>query len=251
MVEHFSQKHANDLLELIKEQRPPWYILEKNLVRDDVYEGCQKLLYPKLDVHDWEQFWEIMGPRICVPIQKGSYVFNDHRYIQLKDLWEEINDESKTQELERAEFLLGKLCYSKFCDNCKHELVFMKMGTWNNWDDECERDRFVTAWPEDRDLGEIFHCVECDCEQYRCGECFTIGEDLCHECFEEQEKEFVEEYKCVYCLEPNTNTHWCGECDQQACDEHSIKCDGCSLTVCFVCHHDGKGCRDTHDPTVG
>jgi len=85
MVEHFSEKHAKDLVQIIREQRPSWYVTDRNIVRDDVYEGCQKLLYPKLDIHDWKQFWEIMQSLICTPIQ-------DHRYIQLKDLWKEIKD---------------------------------------------------------------------------------------------------------------------------------------------------------------
>jgi hypothetical protein len=227
----FSQEEAEKLVTAFKRFKPKWYVLHKDVIRDDVYVECKNI---NEGIEDWAQFWNLMTPLICEePV--GQF------YIKLKDLWE---DEERF-DVPRAKFLLDKLCHSAFCDLCGHELIFSHLLDENETL-TVSKDTFVAAYPNDRDFGEAFYCYDCETFQIRCGKCFTIDENLCEDCCEKEEEEFAEEYKCIYCLDVNTATHWCDGCGQQACDDHCVKCNGCSLIVCFVCHSDGKGCKDTH-----
>lgn len=65
----------------LEERYPPmWYILEKEIVRDDVYEGMKRMFPRELENVGWGDFWEALSPFICN--WSGPSM-----YIRLKDLW--------------------------------------------------------------------------------------------------------------------------------------------------------------------
>lgn len=39
-------------------------------------------------------------------------------------------------------------------------------------------------------------------------------------------------------------TKWCEVCDRYACEEHSVTCECCDLTVCMECDEFGDGCQE-------
>ena len=66
---------------MITELSPEWYVPNKEMVvRDDIYEGCQKIAPIHMKGVSWMQFWVTIEDFICVS-EPGSM------YIRLKDLW--------------------------------------------------------------------------------------------------------------------------------------------------------------------
>lgn len=71
---------AENIARRLEEMYPPkWYILEKDIVRDDVYEGMKRLFPKELENVGWGDFWEALSPFICD--------WSGPMYIRLKDLW--------------------------------------------------------------------------------------------------------------------------------------------------------------------
>jgi hypothetical protein len=133
-------------------------------------------------------------------------------------------------DVERANFLLKTFCNSRHCGDCGVEFVFNTLFT-----SECSYANFVTSYPEGSNLVNIFNCVDCGVEEYRCDECSTVDEDLCIKCYEEQEKEDdPEEAKCFVCEKSMEKPIWCDGCGEGVHNHCSIEYTE-DLVICLAC----------------
>lgn len=137
-----------------------------------------------------------------------------------------------------AEIFFDKLACIRYCA-CDKQLIFINcMNT----------ELFVMSYPNDDIIYEKdYVCDDCGKTVYMCNECYIPTADICEDCYEKEQKDFEEEYKCSYCAEVNIDTFWCEVCDSYVCEEHLYKCPGCSLKVCIGCHENGEGCTETHE----
>jgi hypothetical protein len=62
------------LIEMLIAIKPGWYKVNTDLVRDDVYEGCQRFAPDLMKDVDWKDFWTLMEPVICCSDKGAMYI---------------------------------------------------------------------------------------------------------------------------------------------------------------------------------
>jgi hypothetical protein len=70
----FTLRLVGDLIELIIATKPDWFRVGRDLMRDDIYEGCQKLAPVLMNDVDWKDFWELIEPVICCSEPGSMYI---------------------------------------------------------------------------------------------------------------------------------------------------------------------------------
>ena len=168
---------------------------------------------------------------------------------QLRDRIIEL--EKEVEENNKNRLIVNLSTETVPCHDCHHELIF---STWNQFteyddDDFYWRVAFISSWPPGVDFGRFYPCANCEKEIIKCKNCSHEHEDLCNECWENEQEEFLAEYGCNECDDPSVKdeTNWCEVCDKYYCNNHAVKCPGCTLIVCKNCAAEGKGCRETHE----